>query len=401
MIYVTARLPYGVGEPFIIAEVAELARQGSDVAVVPVRPKGGIVHRDAAGLVPNAISSGLLSGAVLGSALIQTARAPAAAMRALLLLRESRSVRIFLKNLAVVPKSLWLARRARRLGVAHLHAHWGGTSATVALLASEVSGIPWSFTAHRWDITENNLLPLKARRACFVRVISERGGNELRDLVGRPDWSPWLLHMGVQVPPLPRRSPPDAPSLRILVAASFREVKGHIHLIEAVGRLRERDVPVHADLAGDGPLEWSLRARVVALGLDDEITFLGRVSHDDLLSEMQKGKWDVAVLPSVVARSGAQEGIPVSLIEAMAYGLPTIGTESGGIPELLGDGHGLLVAPADPEALAAALERVAGDPALRATLAERGRKRVEESFSVTQIASALHSRFRECGKAVS
>jgi colanic acid/amylovoran biosynthesis glycosyltransferase len=395
VIYITAQLPYGATEPFLIGEIAELERQGCDVTIVPVRPKGNVVHSDAAELLPKAACLPLLSGAILRSAVAEAARSPAAVVRALLSLRRSRNARILLKNLAVFPKALWLARYARRLGAHHLHAHWAGTSATLAMVASQVAGISWSLTTHRWDIPENNLLRLKARRACFVRAISARGADELRVIVDERSWSPWLLHMGVRLPPAPARQRGDPP-FRVLTAASLIEVKGHACLIDAVRRLKESDVSVRAELAGDGPLEASLRSRVRELGLEDEVVFLGRVSHEQLVREMAGGKWDAAVLPSIIPTSGAQEGIPVFLMEAMACGLPAIGTESGAVPELLGEGAGVLVAPGDPDALAQALEKIAADPARRTTLAERGRKRIEEAFSVAEIASALHSRFREC-----
>jgi colanic acid/amylovoran biosynthesis glycosyltransferase len=397
VLYVTARLPYGAGEPFVVAEIAELRQQGCNVTVVPVRAKGPVAHADARELLPVTTSLPLLSAEILRAALGELIRSPSAVGRALLSLRGSRTLGVFLKNLSVFPKALWLADRARQLGAGHLHAHWASTPSTLAMLASHVSGIPWSFTAHRWDIAENNLLALKARRACFVRAISEHGADELRRVVGDSGWSPWVLHMGVPLPPAAQPSPPPEPPLRVLTAARLVEKKGHVHLLDAVGLLEARGVPVRVDLAGHGPLGPSLRKRVEDIGLQEQVVFRGSVSHDELVREMCTGAWHVAALPSVVTASGELEGIPVSLVEALACGLPAIGTDTGGIPELLGDGAGLVVPPEDPEALADALAAVAGDPALRATLAERGRQRVEQEFSVEQIAAALLARFRECG----
>jgi glycosyltransferase involved in cell wall biosynthesis len=395
VIYITAQLPYGATEPFLIAEITELERQGCDVTIVPVRPKGKVVHSDAAELLPKSACVPLLSGAVFRSALAEAARSPTAALRALLSLRRSRNTKVLLKNVAVFPKALWLGRYARRVGADHLHAHWAGTSATLAMVASQIAGISWSLTTHRWDIPENNLLGLKARRACFVRAVSARGAAELRAIVDEPTWSPWLLHMGVRLPATPAIQTEDPP-LRVLTAASLIEVKGHRYLIDAVRRLRERGVSVRAEFAGDGPLEPSLRERVGELGLEDEVIFLGRVSHERLVGEMADGRWNAAVLPSIVPAAGGQEGIPVFLMEAMACGLPAIGTDSGAVSELLEDGAGVLVTPADADSLAQALESIAGDRALRKTLAERGRERIEEAFSVAEIASSLHARFREC-----
>jgi glycosyltransferase involved in cell wall biosynthesis len=88
-------------------------------------------------------------------------------------------------------------------------------------------------------------------------------------------------------------------------------------------------------------------------------------------------------------------------MEAMACGLPAIGTNAGGVPELLRDGAGLLVSPADEDALAEALARIASDHDLRARLAEQGQKRIEEAFSIAEVAAALNARFRECATSVS
>ncbi|HSK15822.1 MAG TPA: glycosyltransferase [Gaiellaceae bacterium] len=397
VVYVTARLPYGVGEPFIVPEIAALERQGCDVTVVPVRREGGVIHGDAESLLPKTEAQPILSPAVLGAALAETLRAPRGVARALVSLHGGRNRRILVKNLTVFPKALWLARTARRLRADHLHAHWAGTSATLALLASRVSGIPWSLTAHRWDIAEDNLLRLKAGSACFVRVISAHGAEELRGLVAEPGWSPWVLHMGVALPALRRVDAVPEPPLRIVTAARLVEKKGHAHLVDAVARLVERGVPVRAEVAGDGPLGPSLRERAAELGLGEELAFLGAVPHEELLTEMAAGRWHAAVLPSVVTASGELEGIPVSLLEAMACGLPAVATATGGIPELLGGGAGLVVPPADADALADAIERLARDPSLRAELGEHGRRRVEEEFDTDAIAAALIARFRECG----
>lgn len=396
VLYVTARLPYGATEPFIATEVAELERQGCRVVVVPVRAEGDVVHGDARALLPSTVSAPLLSGEIARAAVAGAARQPAVAGRSLLRILRSRNARIALKNLAVFPKAEWLARRARSLGAVHLHAHWASTPATLALLASRLSGIPWSFTAHRWDIAEDNLLGLKAREACFVRAISEHGAAELRGIAGPGAPPPWVLHMGVALPAARDGSSEPEPPLRVLTAARLVEKKGHVHLLAALTLLGERGVAVRVELAGDGPLRPALAERVAALGLEDAVAFLGDVSHDELVGGLAQGRWHAAALPSVVTSSGELEGIPVSLIEAMACSVPAVGTDTGGTRELLRDGAGVLVPPGEPEALAQALASLAGDPAVRAEIGERGRRRVEEEFAVEQVAAALYARFRDC-----
>jgi glycosyltransferase involved in cell wall biosynthesis len=397
-IYVTARFPYGATEPFLVPEIRELGRRRCDVTIVPTRPDGGVAHGDAAGLLERTVAAPLLSRGILRSAAAETARGPGAVAAALGDVLRSRSPRILAKNLAVFPKGLWLGRHARERGVEHLHAHWASTPATLAMVAGRVSGIPWSLTAHRWDIAEDNLLGLKARRACFVRVISEHGAEELRGIVGRSDWSPWVLHMGVPLPVATDAEAPPEPPLRVLTAARLVEKKGHADLLAAVGLLKERGVPVRVDLAGGGPLGPSLAKQVASLGLEEDVVFRGNVPHEELVRGMAAREWHAAVLSSVVSGDGELEGIPVSLVEAMACGLPAVGTDAGGTPELLRDGAGIVVPQGDATALAAAIERLAGDPALRDELGARGRERVREAFAADEVAAALLARFRDCDR---
>ena len=393
LVYVTARLPQGDGEAFVVTEALALERAGWEVTVVPVRGSGAVVHGDAKRLRSEAVP--LVSARILWVAVAEAFANPRASLGAFALLRSSRSARILLKNLSVLPKALWLGRYARRAGVQHLHAHWASTSSTMAMGAARVAGISWSLTAHRWDIGENNLLRTKAGSARFVRVISEHGARELRQLVGDPQWAPWILHMGVALPAEVARPASREGPLRVVTAARLVEKKGHAFLIEALGILRSREVSVRLELVGGGPLERALREQVEQAGLSEDVRFLGTVSHDELLDRLAAGDWDVAALSSVVTASGELEGIPVSLIEAMAHGLPALGTSTGGIPELLGGGAGVLVPPADPQALAEALERFARDEELRRETGVAGRRRVEEQFDVDRIARQLSARFTE------
>ena len=394
VVYVTARLPAGDGEPFIVTEALALARRGWDVTVVPVRGSGAIIHGDARRL--SAWSHPLLGPGIFGAALAEAVRRPGATARALGSLRSSRNGDVRRRNLAVFPKALWLARRARREGVDHIHAHWASTPSTMAMVAAGIAGISWSLTAHRWDIAENNLLGAKAKSACFVRVISAHGAEELRRTVALDGFAPVVVHMGVDLP-APSDPDPDPEVLRILTPARLVEKKGHEHLLAAVGILRSRGVHVRADIAGDGPLGPALRQRAGELGVAADVAFLGTVSHEELLRRMDAGEWDAVVLPSVITASGELEGIPVALIEALARGLPAVGTETGGTSELLDDGAGILVPPADADALAESLSRLASEPELRAELAQAGRLRVEERFDVERVAEELASRFADCG----
>jgi colanic acid/amylovoran biosynthesis glycosyltransferase len=395
VLYATARLPAGEGEPFIVAEARALERHGWEVIVVPVRGSGQVVHGDASGL--NAWALPLLNLRILAGGLAEALRRPAAVAHALGLLRGSQSRGVRARNLAVLPKALWLARRARNTGAAHIHAHWASTPSTMAMIAARTADIPWSLTAHRWDIPENNLLRAKVESACFVRSISSHGAAELSRIADLDGFAPAVLHMGVDLPPVSPLEPPQD-ALRILTPARLVEKKGHVHLLEALRALRSRGVALRVDIAGDGPLAPALREKSTELGIEDDVEFLGTVPHDALLERMGAGTWDVVVLPSVITAAGELEGIPVALIEALARGLPVVGTDTGGTGELLGEGAGILVPPGDADALAQALERLVSEPGLRAELGRAGRARVEERFDVERVAAELAARFDDCAK---
>ena len=402
IIYVTSSLPHGKKEAFIIPEISELTRRGHDVLIVPTYPRGKVVHGDVKPLMRQVVSKPLLSADIAKVAAKRFSENPTGASEVLTSLFRSRSAGVLLRNLAVYPKGLWLAELARDWRADHIHAHWCTVPATMALVAGEVSGLPWSITAHRFDIAQDNLLDTKARKACFIRAINQRGAQEIADRVSLAASPPFVIHMGVRVPSVKHRELPNnnGRMLRLVVPANLLEVKGHTYLLQAVRILTDRGVDVHLDLAGDGPLREGLVREMHNLRLKDRVAFLGLVPHEKLLKRMEAGSWDILVLPSIVTNSGEKEGIPVALIEAMSCRVPVVSTASGGIPELFeGVDEALLVPPQDPAALAEAIERVGSDPALRERLIESGSKRVGDSFAVEQVAEELIKRLRCVGRA--
>ncbi|MCL5981693.1 MAG: glycosyltransferase family 4 protein [Firmicutes bacterium] len=399
IIYITSSLPYGPGEAFIIPEIEELKRQGHDVLLVPMYPRGKVFHDKAEALLGLARSQPLLSWEILKRALSTAVKTPVKAFSALaLLVGHSRSVRIIAKNLAVYPKGLWLAYVAKEWRAEHVHAHWAATTATMALVAGELADVPWSFTAHRWDIAENNLIALKARKAAFARAIDRRGAQELAAFANWGNWLPHVIHMGVALPLGTEhgRAPIESDVFRAVMAANFVKIKGHAYLVEAVQLLRGRGVRIRVDLLGDGPLRSAIERKVRDYGLDEELKFLGSVPHGRLMAQLQAGAWDLMVLPSIEDQAGEREGIPVSLMEAMSCGVPVISASTGGIPELLDGDAGILVPPKNPIALAEAIERLARDQALRRQLAEAGRRRVQEQFKLETVVAELALRFAGC-----
>ena len=398
LIYVTAGFPTGSGEAFFAAEVEALRDLGHDVRIVPIRGRKQVVHDDAQALVRFAVVRPLLDATIAWTALTEVARRPGPVVAALGVVLRARSMRVALKNLAVAPKALWLAALARSLRAEHIHAHWAGTTASAALIASRVSGTPWSFTAHRWDIDEDNVLGRKTAEAAFARAIDRLGAEQVAARAS-PGAEVLVVHMGVPLGESQPSARHDGQSLRVLAAGNLVDKKGHSVLVDAAEFLRARGAPVTVEIVGGGPLEERLQSRIDASSLGDVVRLAGPMPHGRLLGELAAGRWDVVVQPSVVLPDGETEGIPVTLLEAMAHGVPVVASAIGGIPELLDGNAGLLVPPDDPGALADALARLAADPGLRADLAESGRRRIAEEFEAGAVARRLSQLFETTASA--
>lgn len=165
--------------------------------------------------------------------------------------------------------------------------------------------------------------------------------------------------------------------------ANFRPQKDHATLLAAVARLD--DLPVRLVVVGQGPLESEIRGRCTELDLDERVTFTG--FRSDATSVM--AAFDVFVL------SSSWEGLPVALMEALALGLPVVSTAVGGVAELLTDEHdALLVPPASPAELAAALRRVVSDEVLRARLARASAARASD-VDVTRSVAEIEAVYRQ------
>ena len=386
LLYVTSSFPYGLNDLFFEPEVRELVRQGVDVRAVPVRPRGPLTTPDAESLT---VRRPLFDFGIATAALAETVRAPVAVARTFALLFRSSGPEVLLKNLVSFPKALWLARLARSWGANHIHAHWAGPPSTVALVASRLSGVQWSVTAHATDITANNLLREKSTSAQFVRFIAEAMMDRARATAPGIDESRWVLvRFGVDMPePRPLREAANDPPV-LLMASRFDPGKRQDLLIEAAGHVLHEGVDLEVWLAGrGGPLEEEAKELALRLGLDHSIRFQGVVPRDTVLEWLASGQVDAAVLAS------DREGVPVALIEALAHCVPAIGTDVGGIPELLGDGCGELVPPGDADALATAIARVLRTPELRERIVGAGRARIEGEFAVASVVHRLRELF--------
>lgn len=304
-------------------------------------------------------------------------------------------------------KSLALAGAARRLReplkANAIIAHFGPTGVLAAHLRSlGLLDGPLYTVFHGYDLSQHSVLErhLRDYQRLFdagehMLPISALWSRKLMALGCAPE-KIHVHRMGVDLDsfrfaPPEDRVPEQTRPLRVLCVARLVEKKGIAYLCDAVGQLAWRRVPVELEVIGDGPLQADLERFVAAKSLESCIRIRGR--RDKAYVQAALARADVFALPSVTAQDGDQEGIPVSLMEAMASGVPCLSTIHSGIPELIEDGRsGWLVPERDVDALADRLESIQrGDYDLPA-IARYARHTVETHFNQSRLHDQLAAR---------
>jgi len=299
-----------------------------------------------------------------------------------------------LKSLWLIPLAVWLARDLERRGIARLHAHWASYAATVALVVHWLTDIPFSFTAHAYDIyLVPRLLGVKVREAEFAVTCARVNAEFLNRLAGTaPGERVIVNYHGVsraRFAPQPSRARGALPCL--VTCGRLEPYKGHHILLRAVAQLGR---PVRVVLVGEGPQRQRLAQLAVELGIAERVDFTGPLPQARLAEAYAEA--DVFVLASVILeRSGKRDVIPNVLAEAMAMQVPVVATTISGIAELVTDGvSGRLVPPNDAAALARVLGELLDDPAQRQRLAHEGAATVARMFDRDVNIEALAALFR-------
>ena len=275
-----------------------------------------------------------------------------------------------------------------------MHAHLANPPASYAMFLSLLTGIPFSFTAHAADLYRRPVgNRVKLRLAAGAVAISRYNLDHYRNLVPGFDRGK-IVHCGVRPADFPfRERAVSDECLTILAVGRAVPKKGFDDLLTALAQLTTAGVAWRAHLVGGGPLLDELRDQKARLGLDD-LEIAGALQQAEVRRLLDEA--DVFVLPCIPAPDGDVDGIPVSLMEAMAAGCPVVSTRVSGIPELLDDGEaGVLVDPGSPDDLAAALERLAREPELVRQLGRAGHQRVIADFDVNVEAAKLHEFFAQ------
>lgn len=273
----------------------------------------------------------------------------------------------------------------RRDRLIHLHNHFCDGSGYVAMLAAQIGGFGFSFTAHgpgEFFAPVEIRLDEKIRRALFVVCISHFCRSQCMVWSSPDDWSRLhIVHCGVD-PDLFEAVEHVSTGTRLLYVGRLALVKGLPILLKAIASLKERQLAVHLTLVGGGPERTALESLAQELGILEQLTFAGPQSEAEVRQWLARS--DVFVLPSFA------EGLPVVLMEAMASSLPVVATSIAGVSELVIDGHnGFLVPPSDVSALVRRIEELTRDGALRQKMGRAGRRKVAEEFDVKREGARL------------
>jgi glycosyltransferase involved in cell wall biosynthesis len=388
--YIVASYPVPT---FVANEMKEVEEAGHEVIIVPLRPPPASSPCETTiGRLQNAtiLPAAMFDSSVVFQAFLGLIVSPLRAMKVLLPLHLAAGFNAYAQAalIAVAPKALATAWRLRDAAVDRIHAHFATHTATCAAIAGSVLDTPFSFTAHAYDIyctaarLRNDTLGWKLRHAAQAFAVSEHGASLLRGMLqaGQDD-RVHSAYVGVPLdlfqdqPPLPRGG-----IFHLLCVARLDRKKGIDVLIDACALLRDHGFAFDLKIYGNGPLMHELSAQISARGLQRQVTLCGPIPQDAVAEKMKD--CHVFVMPCRVDEAGDMDGIPTVFMEAMATGRPVVSCPLAGIPELVREGEtGLLVPCEDPEAVAAAVQRLADDDVLRLRLGRQARALVEKQHN--------------------
>ncbi len=349
--YLLKRFPR-LSQTFVLNELLELERQGVDVVVVAREPSVELVANER----------------------LEELRAP-------------------VHYLPTAADSNAIADVVNGLQPTHVHAHFATWGAEHALEVHRRTGVSYSFTAHATDIyraaLDRNALVDRLAAARAVVTVSEANRVHLQSLLTAAGRSGVVrrIYNGLDLDRLSIDPVERQPNLVVSVGRLI-EKKGFPDLVAAVGRL---DASTRCVIAGDGPDSDSLRGQVDELGLGDRVLLAGAVTANDALALIARAT--VFALPCVIGADGDRDALPTVLLEAMALGTPAISTDVNGVPEMLGEGCGIVVPQRDPGALATAIEQLLAAPSRRSEIAAAARARMTQRFDIRRNVAELRALF--------
>lgn len=277
-----------------------------------------------------------------------------------------------------------------------IHCHFGPTGKQFLFL-KRILNIKFVTTFHAYDVSAfikqggTDVYHRLFTRGDLFLPVSNYWKNRLIQL-GCPQDKIVVHHMGIDIQEFkfsPRKFPPDG-KIKILTVARLVEKKGLNYSIEAVARAIQKYPDIQYKIVGDGPLRDELNKLISKLGVAKKIRLVGWKDSSEVKALM--GETHIFLLHSVTATNGDMEGIPVSLMEAQAVGVPVISTYHSGIPELVQDGKsGFLVSEKNVDAFSERLSYLIEHPGEWLEMGRNGRNFVEKKYNNVQLSKKLEN----------
>ena len=385
---------------FLENEVHRLVRRGVRVRVLTLRPVGREYQPEHAPLafltrrIGNPLSPG--AWAALAYWLIRRPQVlvPEAAR---MLWASRRSLYALAGHLAYLPAAAEAALLLEREDLQRVHGAWAHFPGSVAYLASRLTGRPLSLAGHAGgDLYRTQaFLAEKVRAAEFVTACVRSNAEMLQILGGPRARVEWIYH-GVDLERFDGQGRRRDPEPLLLTVGRLAPTKGFGDAVRALSILGRRARAPRLVLVGDGPERGRLEALARELGVEARVWFAGSITREELLPFYRRA-W-LLVAPSVELKNGRRDGIPNVVTEAMAMGLPCVGTRAAGLEEAIVPGEtGALCDPGDPESLADALERQLAHPEELDAMGSRARARVAQRFDTAPSFERLLSLFNQDG----
>ena len=298
---------------------------------------------------------------------------------------KERKLRIILVPFLFLSLRYALKKYSKKVDI--VHAHW---LIPQGIMQVGINETPYIVTGHGGDVTSLNIKPIKnLKKRCLNNAVAAVGVSsyiceKMHDIC--PDVNPIMISMGCDLTKFsPQRKNDNYFShdrKNIIFVGRLAEKKGAKYLIEAMN-----NIDANLFIVGKGPLEEQLKSQASSVE-GNKITFLGPKSHDELPEILASA--DLFVAPSIVAKDGDQEGLPVSIMEAMASGLPIVSGISGGTRDIVKDGiNGFILDARDISRLSDRINKIITNEELVNKMSCEALKTSAE-YSYEEIAASYH-----------
>jgi len=401
VLYVTSSLP-ALTLTFIYREIYGLRQKGFEVETTSMnRPALESVSAEAQGLLESTHYLDQVSllrkiSAVFG-VIIRRPRALLRCAGIYFRARPMQNARDYVRLAYHLMEACYLYGRYRERGIEHLHAHFVNGPSSIAMFLSILLGKPYSFTMHASLIWLDPVALYNKLETCkFCASISEYNRDYVISEYGSRFFDKIeIVRCGIDLNKLvsiERKDASDETPFTIVGVGQLTKRKGFHVLVEACGILKNQGLEFRCLIVGEGTQRADLEALIAHYDLEGMVMLEGAQPQEKIPEYL--GQADIFALPCVIADDGWRDGIPVALMEAMAYEIPVVSTNILGLPELIDSGeNGLLVESGDAQALAYSIKSLMNSEELRRSLGEQGIEKIEADFNVERSVEKLAELF--------